>query len=212
MTAWLLASNRRAAGRAAQLIRVGELVIMPTDTVYGVGADLWQEAAVEALYEAKGRPQDRAIPILLADPDCIGLVAQEIPENALRLAEAFWPGPLTIAVPKRRLVPDAVSSLPTVGVRVPDHDAARAVIRACGGALAVTSANRSGGPDPLTAQQAADALGEAVALVLEGGPCPGGMPSTVVDVTDDDLRIVREGPISEAQLRRALSKRRKRSR
>ncbi len=131
-------------------------------------------------------------------------VAQAVPESALRLAAAFWPGPLTIAVPRRPAVPEIVSSLPTVGVRIPDHAAARAAIRACGGALAVTSANLSDQPDNLTAADAARALGEAVALVLDGGRCPGGTPSTVVDVSGTRLRVVRPGPLDEAALRRAL--------
>jgi L-threonylcarbamoyladenylate synthase len=203
MPGWLRADHLRAPARVSQIILSGGLVILPTDTVYGVAADLWQEHAVAALYEAKQRPPDKAIPILLSDFDAIFRVASEISDVAQRLADAFWPGPLTIAVPKRRLVPEIVSSLPTIGVRIPDHDLTRAVIRACGGALAVTSANRSGDEPPLTAQEAAAALPD-VNLVLDAGPCPGGMPSTVVDITGGELRLVREGPISEADLRAAL--------
>jgi L-threonylcarbamoyladenylate synthase len=180
------------------------LVILPTDTVYGVAADLWQEAAVAALYEAKQRPPDKAIPILLSHFDAIFLVATEVPDSARRLAEAFWPGPLTLTVPKRRLVSAIVSSLPTIGVRIPDHDVTRAAIRACGGALAVTSANRSGDESTLTAQEAVAALPN-VDVVIDGGPCPGGIPSTVVDLSGSTLKIVREGPISEAELRKALA-------
>jgi L-threonylcarbamoyladenylate synthase len=169
--------------------------------VYGVAADLWQPEAVAALYAAKQRPPDRAIPILLSAGDEIDQVAERVPEAARRLAAAFWPGPLTVVVPKRPGVPEIVSALPTVGVRVPDHDAARAAIRACGGALAVTSANLSDQPSALTAGEAADALGEAVGLVLDGGPAPGGTPSTVVDATGDTLTVLRPGPIDEATLR-----------
>jgi len=203
MTEWIRADDPDAPARAAEVIRAGGLVILPTDTVYGVAADVWQPGAVAALYAAKGRPPEKAIPVLLADPDDIAQVAGDVPEVARRLAAAFWPGPLTIAVPKLATVPEIVSALPTVGVRVPDHGVARAAIRACGGALAVTSANRSGGPNPLTAQQAGDALGEAVALILDGGACPGGIPSTVVEVRGGEWRIVRAGPISEEDLRRA---------
>jgi L-threonylcarbamoyladenylate synthase len=204
MSEWLAADDDQAPSRAAEILRAGGIVILPTDTVYGVAADWQQPDAVAALYRAKGRPPDKAIPILLADPDDIGLVAREVPLAARRLADAFWPGPLTIAVPKRPDLPDIVSALPTVGVRLPDHDAARTVIRAMGGALAVTSANRSGQPSPLTAQEAAAALGGMIALVLDGGPCPGGAPSTVVDVSGGRLQIVRTGPIDEAALRSAL--------
>jgi L-threonylcarbamoyladenylate synthase len=206
MSEWLAADDDQAPSRAAEVLRAGGLVILPTDTVYGVAADWRQPDAVAALYRAKGRPPDKAIPVLLADPDDISIVAREVPLAACRLADAFWPGPLTIAVPKRPDLPDIVSALPTVGVRLPDHDATRAVIRAMGGALAVTSANRSGQPSPLTAQEAAAALGETIALVLDGGSCPGGVPSTVVDVSEGRLQIVRAGPIDEAALRAALER------
>jgi tRNA threonylcarbamoyl adenosine modification protein (Sua5/YciO/YrdC/YwlC family) len=183
------------------------LVVLPTDTVYGVAADLWNEEAVEALYAAKGRVREKAIPILLAGVEDALQVAVNFPDAARRLADAFWPGPLTLAVPKRPDVLHVVSAYPTIGLRVPDHDGARAVIRAAGGALAVTSANRSDAPNSLTAQEAADALGEAVSLVLDGGRCPGGQPSTVVDLSGDALRVVRQGPLSEADLRKALTMR-----
>jgi L-threonylcarbamoyladenylate synthase len=201
MTDWLPADHPDAPARAAAVIRRGGLIVLPTDTVYGVAADLWQPEAVAALYAAKQRPPDRAIPILLSAGDEIDQVAERVPEAARRLAAAFWPGPLTVVVPKRPGVPEIVSALPTVGVRVPDHDAARAAIRACGGALAVTSANLSDQPSALTAGEAADALGEAVGLVLDGGPAPGGTPSTVVDATGDTLTVLRPGPIDEAALR-----------
>jgi L-threonylcarbamoyladenylate synthase len=201
---WLSIDDPAAPQRAAEVIAAGGLLILPTDTVYGVAADLWQPEAVAALYEVKLRPPDKAIPILLADFKDIRRVAQHVPPMARRLADAFWPGPLTLAVAKWPVVPDIVSALPTVGVRIPDHPAAREVIRACGGALAVTSANLSGQPSPLTAEDAAR-LGERVALVLDGGACPGGQPSTVVDVSGGELRIVRPGPIDEISLRRALS-------
>lgn len=204
MPDWMPIDDPQAVPRAAAVIEAGGLVILPTDTVYGVAADLWQPGAVQALYDAKRRPPDRAIPILLADPEHIETVAQSVPDAARRLADAFWPGPLTIVVPKRPNVPQIVSSLPTIGVRIPDHAGTREVIRACGGALAVTSANLSDEPPALTAQEAAAALGDDIALVLDGGPCPGGTPSTVVDVSGGDLRILRAGPLGEAALRRAL--------
>jgi L-threonylcarbamoyladenylate synthase len=204
VTDWLPAHHPDAPSRAASVIRRGGLMVLPTDTVYGVAADLWQPDAVAALYAAKRRPPDRAIPILLSAGAAIDQVAARVPDAAHRLAAAFWPGPLTIVVPKRPTVPDIVSALPTVGVRVPDHNAARAVIRACGGALAVTSANLSDQPSALTAEEAAAALGAAVGLVLDGGPAPGGTPSTVVDVTGGALRVLRPGPISEAALRAAV--------
>ena len=204
MPDWMPIDDPQAVPRAAAVIEAGGLVILPTDTVYGVAADLWQPDAVQALYDAKRRPPDRAIPILLADPEHIETVAQSVPDAARRLADAFWPGPLTIVVPKRPNVPQIVSSLPTIGVRIPPHAGTRGVIRARGGAPAVARANPSAEPPALTAQEAAAALGDDIALVLDGGPCPGGTPSTVVDVSGGDLRILRAGPLGEAALRRAL--------
>jgi L-threonylcarbamoyladenylate synthase len=203
MTSWLAVDDPFAPSRAAEVIRAGGLVIIPTDTVYGVMADVWQPEAVAALYTAKNRLPDKAIPVLLADFDDVSLVSGGVPDMACRLAEALWPGPLTIAVPKHPDLPGIVSSLPTVGVRIPDHERARAVIRACGGAVAATSANLSGESDSLTAEEASR-LGSAVGLVLDGGRCPGGKPSTVVDVSGGELRIVRPGPLKEAVLRRVL--------
>ncbi len=200
---WLSIDDPTALDRAADVIHTGGLIILPTDTVYGVAADVSQPDAVARLYEVKQRPPDKAIPILLSDFNHIRRVAQHVPPAVHKLADAFWPGPLTIAVPKWPIIPDIISALPTVGVRIPDHDGARAVIRACGGALAVTSANLSGGPNPLTAEEAAR-LGEGVDLLLDGGTCPGGQPSTVVDISEGELRIVRVGPIDEAALRRVL--------
>ncbi len=204
MTDWLPAAHPSAPARTAEIIRAGGLVILPTDTVYGVAANLWQTEAVAGLYRAKQRPPDKSIPVLLSDFEAIEQITSEVPDLARRLARSFWPGPLTIAIPKHPAVPEIVSALPTIGVRIPDHDAARAAIRACGGALAVTSANLSGNPSPLTAQEATRALGSAVALILDGGPCPGGVASTVVDVSSEELHIIRIGPLSEKVLRRAL--------
>lgn len=197
-----------ALPRAAEVLAAGKLVVLPTDTVYGVAADLWNPEAVAALYAAKGRPPDKAIPVLLAGLEDAPQVAATLPEAARFLAEAFWPGPLTLVVPKRAEVPPIVSALPTIGLRVPDHDGARAVIRAGGGALAITSANRSDEPNTLTVQEAAEALGETLALALDGGRCLGGQPSTValVPTGGDDLQILRPGPLSEKELQAALDR------
>lgn len=203
MTHWLPIDNVDAPIRAAEVIEAGGLIILPTDTVYGVAANLWRLEAVAALYVTKQRSPERAIPVLLADLDDIVQVACNLPEAAWRLVQTFWPGPLTIVVPRRPEVPEIVSALPTIGVRIPDHDEARAVIRACGGALAVTSANRAGDPNPLTAQEAAR-LDGAVELILDGGRCPGGTPSTVIDLSHGGLHIIRPGPLDEATLRSAL--------
>lgn len=205
MPDWISATDPRAVPEAVAVIEAGGLVVLPTDTVYGVAADMWRPYAVEAIYRAKQRPPERAIPILLADPANIESVAQSVPDAAYRLAEAFWPGPLTIVVPRRPEVPEIVSALPTIGLRIPDHPTTREVIRACGGALAVSSANLSDAPPALTAREAALALGDGVALVLDGGTCPGGTPSTVVDVTGGEIVILRRGPISEVSIRQVLA-------
>ena len=197
-------TDPNAAALAAQILDAGGLVVLPTDTVYGVAARL-DAAAIERIFAAKQRPPEKAVPVLLASADDVPLVAGQFPAAAQRLAAAFWPGPLTLALPKRADLPANLSGLPTVGVRVPDHDGTQAVIAAAGGALAVTSANRSDEPPACTLQAAIDYLGDAVALYLEGGDCPGGVPSTVVSFEGDDLRVVRPGPITEAMLRAALA-------
>jgi L-threonylcarbamoyladenylate synthase len=186
-------SIRAAAARLA----AGELVVFPTDTVYGVGAIAWDEPAVAQLYTAKLRPGDKAIPILLADPTDLPLVAADLPPAVLRIAERFWPGALTLVVPRHPRVPDEVTAGGnTVAVRVPDHDMTRALIRAAGAPLAATSANLSGLPSPATAAEVASQLWGRVGLILDGGPCPGGVPSTVLDLTGPAPRVLRPGPVT----------------
>jgi L-threonylcarbamoyladenylate synthase len=194
-----------AAQMAAEVLERGDLIVLPTDTVYGVGSRL-DAAAIDRIFAAKQRPPDRAVPVLLADVDTVCLVARVFPDAARRLAEAFWPGPLTLALPKRDDLPPNLSHLPTVGVRVPDHDGARGIIAAAGGALAVTSANRFDQPPALTIQDAIRVLSDVVTLYLDGGPSPGGTPSTVVTFEGEDMQVVRAGPISEEELHAVLSR------
>jgi L-threonylcarbamoyladenylate synthase len=189
---------------AVEALRAGELIVLPTDTVYGVASAL-EAAAISRIFAAKQRPPDRAVPVLLADTDAVMLVAREFPGAARRLAEAFWPGPLTLVLPKRDNLPADLSRLPTVGVRVPDHAGARAIIAAAGGALAVTSANRSDQPPACSTQEAVAYLADAVAIYLDGGPCAEGVASTVVAFEGDELRILRVGPLSEAALHAVLA-------
>ena len=191
--------------RAATLLRAGELVAFPTDTVYGVGAIAWNREAVGKLYIAKLRSLDKAIPILLADPVDLDQVARDVSPAARRLAERFWPGPLTIVVPKSAQVPAEVTSGgDSVAVRVPDHPLARALIREAGAPLATTSANLSGGPSPVTAHEVSAQLAGRVALILDGGRCPGGVASTVVDLTGSSPVILRPGPISLEEILEAV--------
>ncbi len=193
-----------AINQACAILSDGGLVVVPTDTVYGVACNPFDEAAIERLFIAKQRPPDKAIPVLLADLAAAEAVATYIPEQAKQLAERFWPGPLTLTLPKRPNLPPNLSAFPTVGVRVPDHDGCRALLRAAGGALAVTSANRSGGENPTDVEDARKQLGDHVALYLDDGPSPRALASTVVAIDKSGFRILREGPISAAEIAAVL--------
>ncbi len=189
---------------AVEALRRGGCVIFPTDTVYGVGAAAESDEACERLFELKRREQQKAMPILLASAADLPLVAADVPESARRLARRFWPGGLTLVFARK---PDfhsaALAGGDSVAVRIPDHLGARALINAAGGLLAVTSANVSGNPSPVTAQEAAAQLPGAD-VVVDGGPCPGGVESTVVDVTVDPPRIIRVGAIPAERIEEAL--------
>jgi L-threonylcarbamoyladenylate synthase len=196
-------SSPDALTRALEILRGGGLVAFPTDTVYGVGALAFDAAAVESIYAVKDRPNEKAIPVLLGSADDLTKVAAEVPPMALTLAARFWPGPLTLVVPKHPSLPEAVSATATVGVRVPDHAAARRLLQAAG-PMAVTSANRSGQPSPSSASEVLAQLGGRIALILDGGKTPGGVPSTVVDCVGAEPKILREGPVTQAEIRRSL--------
>lgn len=201
----VLPVRNEAIAVAARILAGGGLVAFPTDTVYGVGAHAFQPDAVERIYAAKIRPRDKAIPILLAQPDDLVLVAEGITETAWLLAERFWPGGLTLVLPKKANVPDVVSAGgPTVAVRVPDHPVPLALIAALGAPLAATSANLSGHPSPVTAQEVQAELGGHIELILDGGRCPGGVPSTVLDLTTDPPTILRAGAIGVQETEAAL--------
>lgn len=189
------ATQPGAIAQAAVHLREGHLVVFPTDTVYGVGSDAFNETAVEELYVVKGRPLEKGIPILLSDGDALASVARSVPEMARELMARFWPGPLTLIVPKRPELPAKLSPNENVAVRMPDNDVARTLIGAAGGAVAATSANRSGDPPARTAQEAEAALGGQVAAILDGGPAPHGVPSTILDCTTTPPAILRPGPI-----------------
>jgi L-threonylcarbamoyladenylate synthase len=185
--------------RALEVLRAGGLVAFPTDTVYGVGSLAFDDQAVESIYAAKDRPIEKAIPILVGDWGDVEKVALHIPGTARMLASHFWPGPLTILVPKKLELPKAVSATSTVGVRMPDHDTARALLRAAG-PMAVTSANISGEASPTTAEEVLAQLNGRIELIIDGGKTPGGIPSTVVDCSTEEIKVLREGPITEEQL------------
>ncbi len=184
---------------ALEVLLSGGLVAFPTDTVYGVGALAFHEQAIESIYIAKDRPMEKAIPVLIGDSTDLIKVADEIPIFAMRLIARFWPGPLTVLVPKKPTLPEAISATSTVGVRVPDHEVTRSLLRLAG-PMAVTSANISGQPSPTTAQEVLAQLHGRIAMILDGGETPGGIPSTLVDCTGDEIQVLREGPISMEQL------------
>jgi L-threonylcarbamoyladenylate synthase len=189
---------------AFQTLLAGELVAFPTDTVYGVGALVFDRKAVERIYVAKGRLAEKSIPVLLASIEQLEKVTVQVPELAAKLADRFWPGPLTLIVPKHPAVPDAVSPTETIGVRVPNHPTTRALLR-LSGPLAVTSANLSGQESSSTAAEVRAKLGGRIALILDGGRTPGGVPSTIVDCMGPELKILRQGPVTLEQIKRILA-------
>jgi L-threonylcarbamoyladenylate synthase len=193
-----------ALEEAVRLLRAGQCVAFPTDTVYGVGADLAAPGGLDALYAAKDRPAANPLVLLLAD---LGQATGWIrPGPALEaLAARFWPGPLTLVVTAADSVPPRVTAgRPSVGLRVPDCALARALVAALGRPLPTTSANRSGGPDPRNASEVLAALGGRVPLLLDGGPSPGGQASTVLDLSVEPPLVRRAGPVSVEELRRVL--------
>ena len=199
----LLASHPVALPHAADILRHGGTVAFPTDTVYGLAALPAVAEYVERLYIVNGRNSERAIAVLIGSPDDLPKVAVSPSQAALLLAERFWPGPLTLIVPRHPDLPEVLSPMPTIGVRMPNHPLALALLRMVG-PLAVTSANISGGKNTTSAQEVLAQLKGRVHLVVDGGRTPGGVPSTVVDCTSDKPAILRAGPISMEDLMEAL--------
>ena len=189
--------------QAIEVLGRGELVAFPTDTVYGLGADAFNDQAVRKLYLAKDRSQEKAIPVLVANLEQFVDIVDRTTLPAMRLVEKFWPGPLTIILRQASDLAGAISAYGTVGVRIPDHPIAQELIRAAG-PLAVTSANRSGDPEACTAEEIETSMGAQVHLIVDGGRTPGGQPSTVVDCTQDLPTILRVGPITEDEIRAVL--------
>ncbi len=202
-TVLLPLADPQSIPRALEVLRKDGIIAFPTDTVYGLGANAFFAAGIERLFAAKGRDPNKAIAVLLGEASQLETVTTGLPASARRLAERFWPGALTLVVTRCADLPEVISPGPTIGVRIPDHPGARALLRQSG-ALATTSANRSGCENPLTAEDVLDQLGGSVDLVLDGGRTPGGVPSTVVDCTAETVRVLREGPITAAMLRQAL--------
>jgi L-threonylcarbamoyladenylate synthase len=201
-------TEREKIEKAAALLRAGRLVAFPTETVYGLGANALDESAVRRIFEAKGRPYSSPLIVHVASIEMARELASEWPENAEKLAQHFWPGPLTIVVPKRSYVPDVVTAgLPSVGLRIPAHPMARALLEAAQIPIAAPSANRFTELSPTTAEHVRQGLsGPFVDLILDGGPCTVGIESTVVALTGPSPRILRPGMIAQTQIEELIGR------
>lgn len=199
------APQRDAIEEAAKWILSGGVVAIPTDTLYGLAADPFRNDAVERLFEAKNRPAERAIPLIASDAAQVAAAVGRLPALGAKLAERYWPGPLTLVVPAppglaRRVTGDTG----TVGIRVPRHDVARAIAKACGRPITATSANVSGEPATDDPDRVEDTLGDRIDLLIDVGRTPGGAPSTMVDVTEAAPRLVRAGAIAWDEIQQWL--------
>lgn len=191
--------------QAVEILRGGGLVAFPTETVYGLGADATNASAVEKIYQVKGRPAANPIIVHIADVERAQRYAADWPEAAQKLAEQFWPGPLTLVLPKSpQIVDQATAGLKTVGLRVPNHRLALELLQAFDGPIAAPSANRSARVSPTTAEHVHDELDDAVQLVLDGGPCEVGIESTVLDLSNEPPRILRPGMITRAMIEQII--------
>lgn len=192
--------------RAAELLRAGRLVAFPTETVYGLGANALDADAVRLIFEAKGRPSSSPLIVHVASIEAARELAEDWPEKAQKLAERFWPGPLTIIVPRKAIVPDIVTAgLPSVGLRIPSHPMARALLQAAQIPIAAPSANRFTALSPTTAEHVREALaGRHVDMVLDGGPCTVGIESTVVSLASGSPLILRPGMVSRTQIEEVI--------
>ncbi len=185
------------------ILKQGGIVAFPTDTVYGLGACVSIHPAVERVYAVKERPRNMALPLLLADTSQITKVAQTVPPIAWLLINNFLPGALTIVLPRFNSVPDIITGgRTTVAIRIPDHPIPIALARGLGTPIVGTSANLSGRPSPLTADEVYSQFGDRIDFIIDGGQCPGGKESTIVDVTGEMPVVLREGAISREELER----------
>ncbi len=191
---------------AARLIRGGGVVAVPTDTLYGLAADAFNAEAIERVFAIKERPEGLALPVLLADASQLSSVARKVPIEAKKLAEAYWPGPLTLIVDKAAGLPERLTAgQDTVAVRMPGHPVPRELARLLGRPVTGTSANISGAPDPQSLDELRRQVGERVDCVVAAGPEPAGTASTIVDLTGDVPKLVREGAIPFAEIAALLN-------
>lgn len=199
----LKASQPNAIPHAVDVLQHGGLVAFPTDTVYGLAAWPFKGEYVEGLFSAKGRSNSRAIAILIGDYQELDKIVASFDEKSMRLAHKFWPGPLTLVVPKIASLPEALSQDGTIGVRMPDHPVALSLLRRVG-PLAVTSANISGQQNTNSAEEVYQQLNGRVHLIIDGGRTMGGVPSTVINCATPLMSLLREGPISRKDIEQAL--------
>lgn len=197
--------DEKILAQAAALLKQGELVAFPTETVYGLGADALRPEASKKIYTAKGRPSDNPLIIHVAEFEALYHIAKEVPESAKRLAAKFWPGPLTMILPKSEAVPyETTGGMDTVAIRMPDHPLALALIKAGGGYVAAPSANTSGRPSPTLAEHVYQDLSGKVAMILDGGAVGIGLESTIVDLSEEIPMILRPGYITKEMLEEVI--------
>ena len=201
----ILKLDEASSKKAAEIINGGGIVAFPTETVYGLGASVFDEKAVKSIYAAKGRPSDNPLIVHVADKDHIEQVARGINNNARMLIDKFMPGPITIVLPKRKEIPDCVTGgIDTVGVRIPEHKGARMFLKACNVPVPAPSANSSGKPSPTTAKHVFDDLSGKIPLILDGGACTGGVESTVISLCGEKPMLLRPGLVTHEMLESVL--------
>ncbi len=191
---------------AVDIISNGGVAAIPTDTLYGLAACAFDESAVMKVYELKGRPEGMALPLLLSEPEDIEKCAESVTDDAIALAKRFWPGAVTLVVRKRAEVPDIVTAgMETVALRVPDHPVPRGIAKLLGAPITGTSANLSGRPGLTTADAVRREFGDSIDFVLDGGDAEGGVASTIIDMTGEEARILREGAVSWDEISTVLA-------
>lgn len=197
-------SDPQAISTAKHIVQQGGLIAFPTDTIYGVACDAFNPVAIEAIFDAKQRPDEKALPVLIGDYDQLPDLILHTDQRLARITAAFWPGPFTLILPKGPKIPAELSPYPTIGIRMPNLPFTLALLQATG-PLATTSANLSGGANPVDAASVMAQLGGRIDLLLDGGSTPGPTASTVADLTGQDIHILRPGPISLSDLQAVLS-------
>ena len=204
-TATLNVRDPGAIQTAKKIIEQGGAIAFPTDTVYGLAVDVFNDIAIRKIFAIKERSMLKALPVLIANMVQLENLVSRLDKNAKILAEAFWPGPLTMILPKAPGLPELLSPYPTIGIRMPDYQFTLDLLETTG-PLATTSANISGESNPITAQNVLEQLGGRIDLLLDGGETPAAKPSTVVDITRAQIQILREGPIIKSDIEALIKK------